>query len=681
MLDTDNSFPFYADLRGNPLQNGKVWYGTSGQNPITNPVSVYWDSAGTQPASQPITINNGRPSLNGAPARVWVNGDYSRLVQDNLGRQVLYEQSVQPAANAPKMVTDYATLRAYAGSATMAIVTDPNTSGTFAVDATDVTSADNGGTIIVANNGKRWKRLFTGGLDARWFGASTASGNNQAVLQAALDYLESIGGGDLVIAGGAYKTKALFPKRNTQITIRPDSALVALTDAANNYLFGLTNTVAVSTSLTTAAQGTTQITVASTAGFSANDLIIVSSGRFTGSGAEDGPLEFNTVKSVDDATHMTVDRPLKYGYTAFGFAGGLPRVDGLGPKSTAHRNIRITGGGKITPDAAFNSIYFLFNRIEDVEIDHIHFDGQGSILATGNRVSKMKFHHNVGYGKANVSTDHSWDVATMTESIIESNSIQFDLDAGGAHAANCFVSEVGCRDNIIRDNIIGPVTGVGAAGIEFTFNSFGNRIQNNFIYGRNADIVAGSVTLGIRTFGNSVTSLPGNIVTGNTIRNIMQAIGEANLTSVVANNVHENDSLHAFSTTVNTLAAGNGFLCFGNTSLNINRPTFLNNGTPGGFSVLSGSTDPGADWGAVGSIYLKKNGAQGQSVWFRELDENGAAIWLPRNQPSRRKFADVGAPANGTMFYVTDGASGTNPLVGGGTGCLAIRQNGAWKGL
>lgn len=46
-------------------------------------------------------------------------------------------------------------------------------------------------------------------------------------------------------------------------------------------------------------------------------------------------------------------------------------------------------------------------------------------------------------------------------------------------------------------------------------------------------------------------------------------------------------------------------------------------------------------------------------------------------------FAQVNAaaPTNGTLVYVSDGTPGSNPLTGGGTGCLAIRQNGAWKGL
>lgn len=75
-------------------------------------------------------------------------------------------------------VSDYASLRAYAGTANSIYVTGvvgtakpAGVSGYFAYDATDTTSVDNGGTIIVDALGRRWKRRFTGGLIPDWFGA------------------------------------------------------------------------------------------------------------------------------------------------------------------------------------------------------------------------------------------------------------------------------------------------------------------------------------------------------------------------------------------------------------------------------------------------------------------------------------------------------------------------------
>ena len=51
--------------------------------------------------------------------------------------------------------------------------------------------------------------------------------------------------------------------------------------------------------------------------------------------------------------------------------------------------------------------------------------------------------------------------------------------------------------------------------------------------------------------------------------------------------------------------------------------------------------------------------------------------------PGQLAFAELAGAtvANGVLFFVTDGTPGSGPLTGGGTGCLAVRQNGAWKAV
>ncbi len=74
-------------------------------------------------------------------------------------------------------VADYVALRAYAGAETVIFVTGylatkapVGITGHFALDASDTTSADNGGTIIVGAGGRRWKRTYTGPKRVDWFG-------------------------------------------------------------------------------------------------------------------------------------------------------------------------------------------------------------------------------------------------------------------------------------------------------------------------------------------------------------------------------------------------------------------------------------------------------------------------------------------------------------------------------
>ena len=87
--------PQFFDLSGDPLDAGQIYIGTAGSNPITSPVPVYWDEAGTQPAAQPIRTVSGYPARNGKPARVYVGGDdFSMIVTNRQDALVQSELSV-----------------------------------------------------------------------------------------------------------------------------------------------------------------------------------------------------------------------------------------------------------------------------------------------------------------------------------------------------------------------------------------------------------------------------------------------------------------------------------------------------------------------------------------------------------------------------------------------------------
>lgn len=71
---------------------------------------------------------------------------------------------------------DYAALRAYTGLAKRIYITGllvtakpAGIAGHFQYDPTDTTSADNGGTIIVGADGRRWKRDYIGSINVGWF--------------------------------------------------------------------------------------------------------------------------------------------------------------------------------------------------------------------------------------------------------------------------------------------------------------------------------------------------------------------------------------------------------------------------------------------------------------------------------------------------------------------------------
>lgn len=85
MYLSKSPFVPFNDLSGNSLANGYLYYGQSNQNPETNPITVYWDAAGTIPATQPIRTLAGYPARSGSPALVYVSGNYSLTVKQSNG--------------------------------------------------------------------------------------------------------------------------------------------------------------------------------------------------------------------------------------------------------------------------------------------------------------------------------------------------------------------------------------------------------------------------------------------------------------------------------------------------------------------------------------------------------------------------------------------------------------------
>lgn len=78
-------FPLFTDADGQPLDDAYIYIGTANQNPVSNPITVYWDEALTIAAAQPIRTSNGYPMRNGTPSRFYTNANYSILVRDKNG--------------------------------------------------------------------------------------------------------------------------------------------------------------------------------------------------------------------------------------------------------------------------------------------------------------------------------------------------------------------------------------------------------------------------------------------------------------------------------------------------------------------------------------------------------------------------------------------------------------------
>jgi len=81
-------YPAFADIDGQPLEDGYINIGVANLNPITNPINVYWNSGLTITAAQPIRTSGGYPVYQGTPSRFYVGADYSIQVKDKKGTVV-----------------------------------------------------------------------------------------------------------------------------------------------------------------------------------------------------------------------------------------------------------------------------------------------------------------------------------------------------------------------------------------------------------------------------------------------------------------------------------------------------------------------------------------------------------------------------------------------------------------
>lgn len=108
MLSTLVPYLTFTDLDGEPLDQGSVYYGVVNANPVTSPIAVFWDAAGTQPVAQPVKTSAGYPMRFGTPANVYAATAYSISVYDKKGRLVYTHPDSSQYNGLPTFVADLA---------------------------------------------------------------------------------------------------------------------------------------------------------------------------------------------------------------------------------------------------------------------------------------------------------------------------------------------------------------------------------------------------------------------------------------------------------------------------------------------------------------------------------------------------------------------------------------------
>lgn len=189
----------FFDNNGVILSGGKIYTYVAG---TTTPQVTYTSASGLTPHANPIILDSAGRVPGG---EIWLTDAliYKFLIETSTGGLIgSYDNIFGINADfSDTLVLNIATLRAatwpFGVPEVVQLVNNyfpGDSGGSFRYDATDTTTADNGVTVIVGTNQNRWKRQYTGNIDARWAGCvgdstATVAGTDNLVAFARLNAL------------------------------------------------------------------------------------------------------------------------------------------------------------------------------------------------------------------------------------------------------------------------------------------------------------------------------------------------------------------------------------------------------------------------------------------------------------------------------------------------------------
>ena len=199
MTQVASPFQQFFDLDGGPLNNGYIYIGTAGANPVTSTITLYWDEEATLPAAQPLRTLNGYIVRAGTPARVYTNEDnYSILVRDAKQATIYSVLEAFPTLGKDGyIVNTIAELRALPlALATGDVVTvlgyyvaGDLGGGQFIYNSASAATEDNGAVIDPTVLAGRFLRITPDRLIPQFWGAKgDGSYDDRAAIQACVDY-------------------------------------------------------------------------------------------------------------------------------------------------------------------------------------------------------------------------------------------------------------------------------------------------------------------------------------------------------------------------------------------------------------------------------------------------------------------------------------------------------------
>ena len=254
--------------------------------------------------------------------------------------------------------------------------------GEFYFDATDTTSSDNNGTIIVTSGGSRWKRSEIGFVNPEMFGAlGDGIANDTDALNAALSLgieTRGIKSSSYLSDGFTTTTGFSLDGRGCEIVQNSDASMLHYNATMSNII-SVTSITGSDVDLSGGTSSDTNVSVlnvSNSAGYATNDVVkVVSEDLLFGNNPADQSREgeWSTVASVT-ATTIT----LRSRITAKVSTG--VRVGKLGTNKVIMKNFSVTPSGNIT--SAWNDSIIIIDAAFEPAIENVSISGtSGTAIA------------------------------------------------------------------------------------------------------------------------------------------------------------------------------------------------------------------------------------------------------------------------------------------------------------
>jgi len=166
------NFNVWYDADGTPLNGGTVYIGQGGLDPESNPITVYFDTALTVPASQPLNTLNGYIENGGTPANIYIPNSvtsYSIRSKNSAGTTIFNALNVETLGinfGYPTAPTGKSYFNSSSPSNEQDYI-DQDSSGTLYQFYANGALADGGFNGVQGNNGTFNTDVTVGGVSVR----------------------------------------------------------------------------------------------------------------------------------------------------------------------------------------------------------------------------------------------------------------------------------------------------------------------------------------------------------------------------------------------------------------------------------------------------------------------------------------------------------------------------------